>query len=69
MSVNARTRRKQQNLDQIIRSGVAGGVAGCVVRIFLACIPAVSLTLDMCAGEDGRRTARQSQDTVPSVQS
>ena len=35
MSSNASTRPDKQSLHYIIRSGLAGGAAGCVVRLFL----------------------------------
>lgn len=46
MSSHVRTRHDKQNLHYIVRSGIAGGVAGCVVRLalflILICVNRVS---------------------------
>lgn len=66
-------REKTQNLDYVIRSGIAGGVAGCVVRMrarkqhwrtafhcfFVHTLP----------GQDCRCSIRSSQDSLPSQES
>jgi hypothetical protein len=72
MSPNASPPRDKQSLGYILRSGIAGGVAGCVVRLLA---PAVKLsrcsadcTHTHTLGQDRRRTVRQSQDPLSSLQ-
>lgn len=62
--------RDKQSLGYIVRSGIAGGVAGCVVRTSgFESLRCALLTDTLLLGQDGRRAAGQSQDPFPSLQS
>jgi hypothetical protein len=64
---------KIKSADQVIRSGIAGGVAGCVVCNLLFARPATGPT-DITAvlpslGKDGRCAARPCQDPLSGLES
>ena len=59
----------KQSMDYMIRSGLAGGLAGCVVRppINFKCVD--SFTYTSLPGKDRRGTPRPSENSVSSLQS
>ena len=63
MKTGARQKDKK-NLDYILRSGLAGGVAGCAVCYFLRFF---SLILISFIGENSHRSPRPCQNPLPSI--
>ena len=56
------------SLDYALRSGLAGGLAGCVVCTCLFCrATCIVIFFGSLTGKNGRRTSRQSQDSFPSL--
>lgn len=62
-------RNDKQSLHYMVRSGLAGGIAGCVVSFTLHGLAGYVVLIYGWTGKNGRRTFGQSQDTVPIVQS
>ena len=54
--------------DQVIRSGIAGGVAGCVVGT-LYYVPSDVLHISTISGKDGRCASRPCQDPLSGLES
>ena len=52
--------KRRDNLDYVLRSGLAGGVAGCAVRV---------REFVLTAGQDGDCATRPCQDPIPNKQS
>lgn len=69
-AVEAQRHRNKQNLDYILKSGLAGGLAGCAVR-FPAGSTAIHRTclLISSTGQNGRRSSRSCQNPLPSFES
>lgn len=57
----------KQSWDYILRSGLAGGIAGCAVRHFHP--PICCQLLTHCTGKDCSRSARSRQDPLPGFKS
>lgn len=57
--------RNKQSLDYVLRTGLAGGLAGCAVRI--ASVHLDNMT-DQCPGQDSGGPSRSRQDPLPSLQ-
>jgi len=63
-----RKRVDKRSLDYILRSGLAGGLAGCAVSGTATCMIRRPQA-DKFTGQNGCRTARSSQDPFPSLES
>lgn len=67
--VGLQRHRNKQNLDYVLKSGLAGGLAGCAVR-FPAGSTVIHRTylLIIFTGQNGRRSSRSCQNPLPSFE-
>lgn len=59
---HVRMNEPRSQLDYIVRSTLAGGIAGGVVPLFLCSMPVLALIF--LRGQDSRRTVRPGQNLV-----
>jgi hypothetical protein len=57
-------KNRTQNLDYVIRSGVAGGIAGCMVKDKRTFTTVYGFLITSCIGKNKYSTSRQNKNPI-----